>query len=248
MGMNIPALVGGKVIQVFKNNKTAGNGVVIRGEDGREYRYIHMKEAPPVKIGQNVSAGQLLGHVGSTGQSSGAHLDLKIKDAKGNYVDPISILNALAGMKTSKSASSTVPEGKLRNIYGADAPIRSTKQTSYTNTWKTQKEALKSRGYQTYKQNLSAALKTGKIPSNWVVGLTELIGRESGWNPHADNPTSSAYGYGQFLSSTRSSYEKKLGLSYNNPVHQLIMTAQYIKDRYGTPEKALAFWDKHNYY
>jgi hypothetical protein len=141
-----------------------------------------------------------------------------------------------------------VPEGKLRSVYGADAPIASTKQTDYSNTWKTKKEALKTSSYQSYKQHLSQAVQSGKVPSNWVVGLTELIGRESSWNPHADNPSGSAYGYGQFLSSTRKAYEKKLGLNYDNPVNQLIMTAQYIKDRYGTPEKALAFWDKHNYY
>jgi hypothetical protein len=141
-----------------------------------------------------------------------------------------------------------VPEGKLRGIYGADAPIKNTGKSSYTNTYKTQREALKSSGYQSYKQHLTAALKTGKIPPNWVVALTELVGRESSWNPHADNPSSTAYGYGQFLTSTRNSYEKKLGLSYDNPVNQLIMMAQYVKDRYGTPEAALAFWDKHNYY
>jgi hypothetical protein len=138
-----------------------------------------------------------------------------------------------------------VPEGKLRGIYGADT---ASGNSSYKNTWKTQKNALKSTGYQTYKQHLTAALKTGKIPANWVVGLTELVGRESSWNPKADNPSSTAYGYGQFLTSTRNAYQRKMGLSYDNPVHQLIMMAQYVKDRYGTPEKALAFWDKHNYY
>jgi hypothetical protein len=146
------------------------------------------------------------------------------------------------------SASNNVPMGKLAGIYGADTPTKSTKQSSYSNTWKTSKEALKSSTYQTYKQHLSSAVQSGKIPSSWVVGLTELIGRESGWNPKAGNRSSSAYGYGQFLSGTRNQYERKLGLSYDDPIGQLIMTAEYIKDRYGTPEQALAFWDKNKWY
>jgi hypothetical protein len=120
--------------------------------------------------------------------------------------------------------------------------------SSYTNTWKLKAESSKAPGYQAYKSHLRSALGTGKIDSNWVVALTELIGRESTWNPGVGNKKSSAWGYGQFLSSTRKQYEKKTKLSYKNPVNQIIMTAQYVKDRYGTPEKALAFWDKHNYY
>ncbi|MFE3973194.1 MULTISPECIES: transglycosylase SLT domain-containing protein [unclassified Peribacillus] len=110
------------------------------------------------------------------------------------------------------------------------------------------KEAVKSPDYQSYKNHLRSALGTGKISGNWVVALTELIGRESTWNPGVGNKKSSAWGYGQFLSSTRKQYEKKLGLSYKNPVNQIIMTAEYVKDRYGTPEKALKHWDSKGWY
>jgi hypothetical protein len=146
------------------------------------------------------------------------------------------------------TAGKQVPEGKLRGIYGAETPIQNTKASSYSNTWKTQKEAVKSSSYQTYKQHLVSAIQSGKISANWAPALTELVGRESSWNPGARNGHSTAYGYGQFLSSTRSNYEKKMGLNYSNPVNQLIMMAQYVKDRYGSPEAALAFWDRNKYY
>jgi hypothetical protein len=100
----------------------------------------------------------------------------------------------------------------------------------------------------TYQSHMSQAVKSGAVPAAWVPAMTELIGRESSWNHKADNPTSTAYGYGQFLDSTEANYEKKMGLNYDNPVHQLIMMTQYVKDRYGTPEKALAFWDKNKWY
>lgn len=121
---------------------------------------------------------------------------------------------------------------------------------SYTNTWKLDKEATNSKSYQTFKGHLSEALNSGKIPTDkeTIIALTELIGRESTWNPQADNPSSTAYGYGQFLKSTRQAYETQYGMSYDNPVNQIIMTYLYAKDRYGSPVKALQFWDKNNWY
>jgi SLT domain-containing protein len=94
---------------------------------------------------------------------------------------------------------------------------------------------------------MSAAVKKG-LPQEWVPLLSEIVKRESSFNPNAKNPNSSAYGYGQFLSSTRQQYEKKTGLSYDDPVNQLVMMGQYVKDRYGTPAKALAFWKKNHWY
>ena len=102
-------------------------------------------------------------------------------------------------------------------------------------------------GNAAFNQNLQAAINRGVDP-HWGPILTEIIKRESGFNPTAKNPTSTAYGYAQFLNSTRSAYEKKTGLNYNDPVNQIIMMAQYVKDRYGTPQNALNFWNSHQWY
>jgi Transglycosylase SLT domain len=101
---------------------------------------------------------------------------------------------------------------------------------------------------QSFQTHMSQAVKKYGVPASWVPALTELIRRESSFNPRAKNPKSTAYGYGQFLKSTRAAYEKKTGLDYDNPVHQIVMMAQYVKDRYGTPEKALAWWNTHKWY
>lgn len=98
-----------------------------------------------------------------------------------------------------------------------------------------------------FQSDLSQAIAKG-VPASWAGALSELVRRESSYNSNAKNPKSSAYGYAQFLNSTRANYEKKTGLNYSNPVNQLIMMAQYVKDRYGTPQAALAFWDKNKYY
>lgn len=102
--------------------------------------------------------------------------------------------------------------------------------------------------YNSYKQNLSAAFALSGFSTKWAGLITEIVKRESGFRSSNPNPTSTADGYGQFLKSTRATYEKKTGLSYKNPVHQLVMMFHYVKDRYKTPEKALAFWNKHKWY
>lgn len=102
-------------------------------------------------------------------------------------------------------------------------------------------------GTASFNANMAKAVQRGVNPS-WVPLLTEIVKRESSFNPNAKNPKSTAYGYGQFLSSTRANYEKKTGLNYSDPVNQLIMMSQYVKDRYGTPQNALAFWQKNHWY
>ncbi|WP_310877171.1 transglycosylase SLT domain-containing protein [Priestia megaterium] len=106
MGKPIYSLTSGKVTQIFKNNPTAGNGVVILGDDGRTYRYIHMQKTPPVKTGQKITAGQQIGNIGSTGFSTGAHLDLKVVE-NGKYIDPQKVLKQMAAGGGGSSSGSS---------------------------------------------------------------------------------------------------------------------------------------------
>lgn len=79
--------------------------------------------------------------------------------------------------------------------------------------------------------------------------LERLVQNESGWNPGAANPTSSARGLFQFLKSTWQSYiTKQGGPAYwsTDPKWQAQGGLSYIKSRYGTPQKALEFWMAQN--
>jgi hypothetical protein len=89
------------------------------------------------------------------------------------------------------------------------------------------------------------------IAGNYGWGANELSAwytlgmKESGWRNTAQNPTSTAYGIGQFLNSTWAG----VGIGKtSDPATQVEAMARYIKNRYGSPSRALAFHLSHNWY
>jgi len=77
--------------------------------------------------------------------------------------------------------------------------------------------------------------------------FTQLIGKESAWNPQAENPVSSASGIGQLLDGTY----KNLGMKHSDAeVPQLVATLAYIGRKYGSggPCAAWAHFKKHRWY
>jgi hypothetical protein len=75
--------------------------------------------------------------------------------------------------------------------------------------------------------------------------LRRLWDMESGWNPNAQNPTSTAYGIAQFLNGTwaGTGYQKS-----SNPQVQIDAGMKYIAGRYGSPSAALQFHYRNHWY
>lgn len=96
---------------------------------------------------------------------------------------------------------------------------------------------------------ISQGLSSQGYPQSWLKPLSELVARESSYDPNADNPSSSAHGLFQFLDSTRKNpaYGGP-NVDWNDPQQQVLAGIKYVVARYGTPEKALAFWDKNKWY
>lgn len=69
--------------------------------------------------------------------------------------------------------------------------------------------------------------------------------KESGWRNNAQNPTSTAYGIGQFLNSTWAGVGMQ---KTSDPYSQVLAMAKYIRNRYGSPSRALAFHLRNNWY
>ncbi len=92
MGDPIAAADGGTVIHVGWYGG-GGNTVRIRHDDGSITEYMHMS-AFNCKVGDQVSKGQQIGQVGSTGNSTGPHCHFGVLDPDGNYRDPLEFLNS----------------------------------------------------------------------------------------------------------------------------------------------------------
>ena len=69
-----------------------GNWVEVKHDDGTSSRYGHLNSRD-VQVGQRVEAGQVIGTVGNTGTSTGAHLHFEVRNAQGQAVDPQKVMN-----------------------------------------------------------------------------------------------------------------------------------------------------------
>lgn len=90
-GTDLYAVVDGTVI-ANGYNPVAGNYVVLKGADGTQYHYYHLVELSDVQPGTVVLRGDVVGHVGSTGNSRANHLHFTIISADGYYVNPYTYL------------------------------------------------------------------------------------------------------------------------------------------------------------
>jgi phage-related protein len=78
-----------------------------------------------------------------------------------------------------------------------------------------------------------------------------IVGKESGWNPRAQNPSSTASGLFQMIDGT---WIANRGNSNAAHMKDATITAQayagmqYIGQRYGDPLAAKSFWETHHYY
>ncbi len=102
-GAGTPILSLADGVVVMASNDSGGLGTHVEIEhviDGQTMTssYGHMEYGSmSVSVGETVSAGQLLGVVGSTGQATGPHLHLELFYGDGVRFDPAAWLNAHAG-------------------------------------------------------------------------------------------------------------------------------------------------------
>ncbi len=87
-GATIQAAAGGTV-SIAEKSDSYGYYCVIYHSNGTTTLYAHMNAMPSVSVGQTVSAGQVIGYVGSTGWSTGPHCHFEIR-VNGSCVDPLS--------------------------------------------------------------------------------------------------------------------------------------------------------------
>ena len=84
------------------------------------------------------------------------------------------------------------------------------------------------------------------VPSGQYACFSNIITRESGWNVHATNPYSGAYGLPQALPGKKMSTAGADWL--NDATTQIEWALSYMDSRYGSPCDAWAFWQAHDWY
>lgn len=90
-GSNIYASAAGQVVKVKWGSTGYGYHVIINHGDGIQTLYAHMSNIY-VKQGQYVNQGDIIGAMGSTGNSTGTHLHFEIR-INGQYVNPLNYIS-----------------------------------------------------------------------------------------------------------------------------------------------------------
>lgn len=220
-----------------------GNMVELDHGAGRTTRYAHLSSIA-VEQGQKVEAGQRLGGVGSTGNSTGNHLHFETR--QGNEA-----LNPVTTMP--KWAGSPVP----LTMGGMDVPADITDPKllqAIALLGLTPEEFLEGvrgggtgRGVSNAQSNRRLGQRMNEKKGwggDWN-SLNSLWTKESGWNNTAQNPTSTAYGIPQFLNGTWATVGEK---KTDDPASQIRAGLKYIDQRYGDPDKAWAHSKAKNWY
>lgn len=87
-GTPVRAIADGTITRRYFE-RGGGNTIWVRHAQGLESGYLHLSRfAKGIAVGTRVRQEQIIGYVGSTGMSTGPHLDFRVKQA-GRYIDPL---------------------------------------------------------------------------------------------------------------------------------------------------------------
>ncbi len=89
VGTPVQAVGAGVVVSAGRKGAN-GNMVHLRHTGGYETKYLHLSRIA-VKVGKRVDQGQVIGYVGSTGLSTGPHLDFRIT-RHGKPLNPLKVI------------------------------------------------------------------------------------------------------------------------------------------------------------
>ncbi len=98
----VEAVIPGTVTKIEKSPDGYGNRVLVKHANGTSSYYAHLNDIN-VKEGDALTPGQTLGTVGSTGKSTGAHVEFGVLDKTGNPIDA----NSLFAKPTETSTTNT---------------------------------------------------------------------------------------------------------------------------------------------
>ncbi len=120
-GTPVRAVADGKI--VFRGRKgAAGNMITINHANGYKSKYLHLSRfSSGSGYGQRVKQGEIIGYVGSTGRSTGPHLDFRMY-RYGKPENPLAVLR-------SAMPTQGVPKAEMSNFLAQISVFRSQLET-----------------------------------------------------------------------------------------------------------------------
>lgn len=196
-----------------------------------------------IKGAQASVSGTAAGGTGNTGRSAGLGGGGSLAGgSSGNYgsVNEADVISAMGGGGQGGSSATTSMGGN-----GTSGSKNTVTGKSSGNTPATGGSIKVPAG------SISAIAKKLAKKYGWDSGtqwddFVKVENREAGWNLHAKNPTSTAYGLAQFIDGPSEYY--KYGGNPNTAQGQLTAMFAYIKERYGSPAKAWSNEQSAGYY
>ncbi|RDB46195.1 hypothetical protein [Tsukamurella tyrosinosolvens] len=185
---------------------------------------------------------------------------IKVSDKSGKSLfdgsNPLAALTGAVDGKTTTPAtaapstgtdSKTVMPGGALPLTGQQATPAQPATETLTSTLAAPPAKYKGGSQPIYDAVYKAYREAGFAPGEWG-DFVNIENSEAAWDPEARNPSSDAYGFAQFLPGAN--VDKYLaGKNRDVPVDvQATGMMRYIKDRYETPAKAWAFWQKNGWY
>ena len=104
-GKAIYAVTDGMITRQWfdKPGSLGGNALRLTADDDTYFHYAHLSEfAPGIDLGSEVVAGQIIGYVGSTGNSSTPHLHFEYHPHGGTAVNPYAMVKSIDACKATE--------------------------------------------------------------------------------------------------------------------------------------------------
>lgn len=141
VGTPVHATAAGTVTFIGRNG-AAGRQVTLRHKNRYETMYLHLSRYA-VKKGDKVKEGQVIAYVGNSGETSGPHLDYRIKE-NGRYINPLSYKFKPVEPLRSEFRENFDEWGALY-LWSLDAPLHLASSLTCSSAW-TSPEILFAKG------------------------------------------------------------------------------------------------------
>ncbi|GAB2568713.1 hypothetical protein GCM10009593_02180 [Microlunatus antarcticus] len=175
----------------------------------------------------------------------GAAAERENRDAERTRI-ATAVVAAAEQRETNLDTQSTAIDQSSKAIKKAKAKAAAEAKAKAAAAEKKRRAAIKAQGYEvgvTDPREMARQILDNKFGygSDQFSCFDWIIKHESGWNVHAENASSGAYGLPQSLPGSKMA---SVASDWrDNPATQIIWGAQYMKSRYGSPCGAKSHWE-----